>query len=83
MHLHLRPALASAALLAGTLVAFSDTTAEAATTRYQAETSPAICTGTIDSDWTGFSGTGFCNGTNATSGYAQFTVTAPPRAPRR
>lgn len=77
MHLHLRPALASAALLAGTLVAFSGTAAEAATTRYEAETSPATCTGTIDSDWTGFSGTGFCNGTNATGAYAQFTVTAP------
>ncbi|MDF3142520.1 MULTISPECIES: CBM35 domain-containing protein [unclassified Streptomyces] len=71
------PALASTALLATTLVALTGTTAEAATTRYEAESSPAICTGTIDSDWAGYSGTGFCNGTNATGGYAQFTVNAP------
>ncbi|MDX2974713.1 carbohydrate-binding protein, partial [Kribbella solani] len=70
-------ALASSALLAGTLVAFTGTSpATAATVRQEAETSPAVCTGTIDSDWTGFSGTGFCNGTNSTSGYAQFTVNA-------
>ncbi len=46
------------------------------TTRYEAETSPAICTGTIDSNWTGYSGTGFCNGNNATGAYAQVTVNA-------
>lgn len=79
---HVRPvrAMASAGLVAGLLVALSATavtTAQAATTRYQAETSPAVCTGTIDSDWTGYSGSGFCNGTNATGAYAQFTVTAP------
>jgi hypothetical protein len=75
---HLRPALASAALLAGTLVALTGTTtAQAATARYEAETSPAVCNGTIDSDWTGYSGSGFCNGANSTSGYAQFTVNAP------
>jgi hypothetical protein len=47
-----------------------------ATTHHEAETSPAVCTGTIDSDHSGFSGTGFCNGTNATGAYAQFTVSA-------
>ncbi|GAA3822846.1 carbohydrate-binding protein [Streptomyces phyllanthi] len=77
--MQLRPAIAcvSAGLLAGTLVALSGNTAHAATTRYEAETSPATCTGTIDSDWTGYSGSGFCNGTNASGAYAQFTVTAP------
>ncbi|MGV9454663.1 carbohydrate-binding protein [Streptomyces sp. NPDC003635] len=74
--MHLRPALACAGLLTGALVALSGNPAQAATTRYEAETSPAVCAGTIDSDWAGFSGTGFCNGTNATSGYAQFTVNA-------
>ncbi|QNP75848.1 carbohydrate-binding protein [Streptomyces roseirectus] len=70
-------ALASAALLTGALVALTGTApAHAATTRYEAETSPAVCTGTIDSDWTGYSGSGFCNATNSTSGYAQFTVNA-------
>ncbi|WP_327728627.1 carbohydrate-binding protein [Streptomyces sp. NBC_00487] len=76
---HVRPvmATASAGLVAGLLVALSGTAAQAATTRYEAEASPAVCTGTIDSDWAGFSGSGFCNGTNATGAYAQFTVTAP------
>ncbi|ROR35261.1 carbohydrate-binding protein [Kitasatospora cineracea] len=71
-----RAALASAALLAGTLAVLSTGPARAASTRYEAETSPAVCTGTVDSDWTGFSGSGFCNGTNATGAYAQFTVNA-------
>lgn len=74
---HLRPALACAALLGGALVAVTGTPAQAATARYEAETAPAVCTGTVDSDWTGYSGSGFCNGANATSGYAQFTATAP------
>ncbi|WP_432133667.1 carbohydrate-binding protein [Streptomyces sp. bgisy154] len=73
----LAPALASTALLAGTLVALTGTTAEAATTAYQAESSAAVCTGTIDSDWSGYSGSGFCNGTNTVGAYAQFTVNAP------
>ncbi|WP_165944438.1 family 43 glycosylhydrolase [Micromonospora sp. KC213] len=48
--------------------------ASAATTRYEAETSPATCEGTIDSDWSGYSGSGFCNTTNATGAAVQFTV---------
>lgn len=75
--MHLRPVIACATLLGGTLVALSGPTAQAATTRYEAETAPAVCTGAIETEWTGYSGSGFCNATNATSGYAQFTVTAP------
>ncbi|NUP82101.1 MAG: carbohydrate-binding protein [Nonomuraea sp.] len=45
-------------------------------TRYEAENSPAVCTGTIDSDHTGYSGAGFCNGDNAAGAYAKFTVNA-------
>ncbi|MFF2203315.1 carbohydrate-binding protein [Streptomyces sp. NPDC058145] len=75
--MHLRAAIACACLTAGTLVALSGPTAQAATTRYEAESSPASCTGTIDSDWAGYSGSGFCNGTNATGAAAQFTVNAP------
>ncbi|WP_033221073.1 carbohydrate-binding protein [Kitasatospora phosalacinea] len=71
-----RAALASAALLAGTVAVLSTGPARAASTRYEAESSPAVCTGTVDSDWTGFSGSGFCNGTNATGAYVQFTVNA-------
>ncbi|WP_246002767.1 CBM35 domain-containing protein, partial [Allorhizocola rhizosphaerae] len=44
--------------------------------RYEAETPPAICQGTIDSNWAGFSGSGFCNGNNAIGAYVQFTVNA-------
>jgi len=60
----------------GALLVLSPSAAHAAPTRYEAESSPAVCSGTIDSDWAGYSGSGFCNGTNSTSGYAQFTVTA-------
>ncbi|MEU6352799.1 carbohydrate-binding protein [Streptomyces sp. NPDC047072] len=76
--MHLRPAITAAALVAGTLVALSGTTtAQAATTRYEAETSPAVCTGAVETEWTGYSGSGFCNATNAIGAYAQFTVSAP------
>lgn len=50
--------------------------ADRPTGRYEAESSPAVCTGTIDSNWSGYSGTGFCNGNNATGAYAQFTINA-------
>ncbi|WP_405919859.1 carbohydrate-binding protein [Streptomyces longwoodensis] len=79
--MHLRPVIASVGLLAGALVALSGPSAQAASTRYEAESSPAVCKGTIDSDWTGYSGSGFCNGTNSTSGYAQFTVNAASAGP--
>ncbi len=68
--------LACAALAAGTVVVLPGGTAAAASTRYEAESSPAVCTGTIDSDWAGYSGSGFCNGNNAVGAYAQFTVNA-------
>ncbi|WP_406333301.1 carbohydrate-binding protein [Streptomyces sp. NBC_00203] len=74
--MQLRPVIATVSLLAGALVALSGNTAQAASTRYEAESSPAVCTGTLDSDWAGYSGSGFCNGTNAVGAYAQFTVNA-------
>jgi hypothetical protein len=43
--------------------------------RHEAESASATCQGTIDSNYSGFSGSGFCNGTNAVGSYAQFTVT--------
>ncbi|MGV9881501.1 carbohydrate-binding protein [Streptomyces sp. NPDC003006] len=73
----LTPVIASAGLLAGALVALSGNTAQAASTRYEAESSPTVCTGTIDSDWTGYSGTGFCNGDNAVGAHIQVAVDAP------
>lgn len=71
--MRMRSAFVGAAVVA---VLASPTAASAATTRYEAENSPAVCTGTIDSNWAGYSGTGFCNGTNATGAHAQFTVNA-------
>ncbi|MEU4406567.1 hypothetical protein AB0F88_18775 [Streptosporangium sp. NPDC023963] len=59
--MRLTPFLAWAGMLAAPPVH----AAHAATTRYEAETSPAVCTGTIDSNHAGYSGSGFCNGTAA------------------
>ncbi|MFH8565789.1 carbohydrate-binding protein [Streptomyces sp. NPDC017988] len=72
-----RPVIASVGLLAGSLVALSGTTAQAAPTRHEAENAPAVCTGTIDSDWGGYSGSGFCNADNAVGAHVQVTVNAP------
>ncbi len=55
--------------------------ATAATTHHEAETAPAVCTGSIDTNWSGFSGTGFCNADNAVGAHAQFTVTAATAGP--
>jgi glucose/arabinose dehydrogenase len=63
--------LGVAALAAGVVQAVP---AGAAATRYEAES--AVCQGTIDSDHTGFSGTGFCNPTNAAGSFVEFTVNA-------
>ncbi|MFB9352665.1 carbohydrate-binding protein [Streptomyces heliomycini] len=75
--MHVRPALACAGLLAGALVTLSGAPAQAATVRYEAEGSSAVCTGAVETEWSGYSGSGFCNGTNGTGGYVQFTVNAP------
>ncbi len=74
--MRVKPLIACIGLIGAALVAVASSTAQAAPTRYEAETSPAVCAGTIDTNWSGYSGSGFCNGTNTTSGYAQFTVNA-------
>lgn len=74
--MRVRPMIACAGLFAGALVVVASSAAQAAPTRYEAENSPAVCSGTIDSNHAGYSGGGFCNGPNSTSGYAQFTVNA-------
>ncbi|MFI7697873.1 carbohydrate-binding protein [Nonomuraea sp. NPDC049480] len=74
--MRLKAVLTCAGLLAVTFVALSQPAAHAAPTRYEAESSPAVCTGTIDSNHSGYSGSGFCNANNATGAYAQFTVNA-------
>jgi len=74
----MRPRLliAATAVAAAGVSGLATGSAVAATVRAEAETSPAVCTGTIDSNWSGFSGSGFCNGNNAAGAYAQFTVNA-------
>ena len=47
-----------------------------APTRYEAETAPAVCTGAIESNYAGYTGSGFCNGNAAVGAYSQFTVNA-------
>jgi hypothetical protein len=74
--MHLKPMIAGGSLLAAAVIVLPQSAAYAAPTRYEAENSPAVCSGTIDANWAGFSGSGFCNGTNSTSGFAQFTATA-------
>ena len=67
--------LACVSLLAGAFVALSGQAAQAATVRYEAES--GSCTGTIDSNHAGYSGSGFCNGTNAVGAGVQWTAAAP------
>lgn len=50
------------------------TTAQAAPIRYEAEN--ATCTGLVESNHAGFSGSGFCNGNNAVGAAVQFMVNA-------
>jgi pimeloyl-ACP methyl ester carboxylesterase len=49
---------------------------EPTSARYEAENSPAVCTGAIESNHSGYTGTGFCNGNSAVGAHAQFTVNA-------
>jgi Fungal chitosanase of glycosyl hydrolase group 75/Carbohydrate binding module (family 6) len=66
-------ALMSGGLVAGLLLPV--VSAHAAATRYEAENA-TISQGTVASNHTGFSGTGFVDYTNVTGSYVQFTVTA-------
>ncbi len=71
-----KPLIALSALLTGAAMFLPGAVAQAAPVRYEVETSPATCDGTIDSNHAGFSGSGFCNSRNAIGAVAQFTVTA-------
>ncbi|WP_328345338.1 carbohydrate-binding protein [Micromonospora sp. NBC_00421] len=57
------------------LIGLGATIATAAPSRYEAETAPVVCTGTIDANHAGYSGTGFCNGDNAVGAAVRLTVT--------
>jgi hypothetical protein len=67
---------ALAALLLTTVTAF-DVDASAATSRYEAESPPSVCDGSVDSNHPGFSGSGFCNADNTTGAAVEFTVSSP------
>jgi hypothetical protein len=62
------------AAAAATMMAMN--AADAATTRYEAESAPAVCDGAIESNHAGYSGSGFCNSSNAVGASSQFTVNA-------
>ncbi|MCE6998686.1 glycosyl hydrolase 53 family protein [Saccharothrix sp. S26] len=62
--------------LAGAVVALP-VTATAATNRYEAESAPAVCGGVVASNHSGYSGSGFCDTSNAVGSAVSFTVTAP------
>lgn len=51
--------------------------ANAATTRYEAESSPATCDGTVSAKYSGYSGSGFCDSRAAVGAAVQLTVNAP------
>jgi pectate lyase len=72
--MRLRSLTAGIALAASAIAVLPAATATAAPTRYEAES--GTCQGTIDSNHAGFSGSGFCNGTNASGAYLQVTVNA-------
>ncbi|MEH1124383.1 rhamnogalacturonan lyase family protein [Micromonospora sp. CPCC 206061] len=68
--------VASAVTLLSGVGVFVALNASAATTRYEAETAPATCDGTIASNHSGYSGSGFCDTNNAANAAVQFTVNA-------
>ena len=51
------------------------------TDRYEAENAATSTGTTIDRNWSGYSGTGFVNTTNATGSFVQFTVNAAAAGP--
>lgn len=72
----LRSALIASTVFAGLVGVLPASPAQAAPARYEAEAAPATCSGTIDTNHSGYSGTGFCNGSNAVGAAAQFIVSA-------
>ncbi len=67
--------VAGAVLAAGGAAVAVPMVAHAASTRYEAE-SATISNGTVASNHTGFTGTGFVDYTNAVGGYVEFSVPA-------
>lgn len=65
-------AVVVAALSSATAVSAAD--AQAATMRYEAESAPAVCSGLVASDHSGYSGSGFCDTDNALGASVQFSL---------
>ncbi|PWK36117.1 arabinogalactan endo-1,4-beta-galactosidase [Actinoplanes xinjiangensis] len=68
--------MALTTLLSVTAVAMTPS-AHAAMIRYEAESPPAVCTGTVAADHPGYSGSGFCDTPNTAGATLTFTVNAP------
>lgn len=51
------------------------------TVRHEAEVAASSAGSTVDTNWSGFSGTGFLNTANATGSFVQFTVNAAAAGP--
>src|SRR5262245_53404519 len=71
-----RVASGAAALLCAGLVQAVPQPATAAPTRYEAENATYTTGSTVDSNYAGYSGTGFVNTPNAVGSYLEFTVNA-------
>jgi hypothetical protein len=72
----MKAALALCVVAASTVVLASATTAAAAPTRQEAEAA-VVSQGVVESNHTGFSGTGFVNLDNVIGSFVEFTVTGP------
>ncbi|HEX2144407.1 MAG TPA: carbohydrate-binding protein, partial [Glycomyces sp.] len=64
-------------LAGGAAFAVSTSVSHAQDGRYEAEDSPAVCEGTVDTNHSGFSGSGFCNTPNVAGAAVAFTLDAP------
>src|SRR5438876_485927 len=65
----------------GTVAALTPLTAHAAGTRYEAEMG-TISQGVVESNHTGFTGTGFVDYTNVTGSYVQWSVNEASAGPQ-
>jgi hypothetical protein len=65
------------ALIAGVVVAAMTAAPAHAATSVAYEAENGTCQGTIDTNHAGYTGTGFCNLTNAVGSYLELTITAP------
>ncbi|WP_328993511.1 glycosyl hydrolase 53 family protein [Kribbella sp. NBC_01245] len=70
------PAGAASSLTGRDAEVSTPSSAVAATSRYEAESAPAVCSGAVASNHSGYSGSGFCDTSNAVGSAVTFTVNA-------